>query len=122
MSVSEVKQALKKLEDDYDKVVVLAKKFGMSFSGGQEAQEKFARQQADIQIQLTACFTFIVLMATFALGAWQIISTPVADLPSALVGVREIMFYLFGLASLASGVGTAYSYWKMQSHRKALDS
>ena len=82
---------------------------------------KFAILQADIQVWLTACFTLIVLMATCALGAWQIITTPIANLPQPIVSVREPVFYLIAVAGLASGGGTLYSFQKMRGCRKEME-
>jgi len=85
-----------------------------------EDNRQLARTQADIQIWSTACFALIVLMAACALGAWQIITTPTANLPEAVVSARTPIFFLISFAGIVSGIGTLHSYIKMKQCRSAM--
>jgi hypothetical protein len=87
-----------------------------------EFQIKLAKLQADVQIQLTACFSFIVLMVTSALGAWQVISTPAANLPLPIASIKDVLFYIYSSVALVSAFGVLYSFWKMKSKRKEMDN
>lgn len=86
-----------------------------------EEEREFAKNQTDVQVWQTACFTFIILLVTCALGAWQIESTPTANLVLSLASYREPIFLLFAIAALMSGFGTLYSLWKMSLSRKKMN-
>jgi len=126
MTDKEIVESLKQISEKLDTINNTIKEFCAKpkepeKNEEREFQTKLAKLQADVQILLTACFTLIVLMATTALGAWQIESTPTANLPLPLASVRDPIFYLFAIVALVCGIGTLYSFRKMQSHRNDME-